>query len=204
LHRFFGGRTWPGVTDVIAGEVNVDDALKRVWGPIGKDMYDNDVDAMESDGSAPSPPSSDQSLARASKQFGTTRGTVDLLPVGSISLDPGELLAELGLGQMLATLRERADAVLIDTPPMLSVGDVMTLSAHADALLPVIRLRQTRRTDLAALTRELRNTRAATFGFIATGAASEDGLVLGPEGAYERTARRETQRATESHEGSAA
>jgi len=197
LHRFFGARSWPGVTDVIVGAVKLDEALKRV--PIGAII--RDLNGLESDGSPPSPLSPSETLAGPSEDFGTLRGAIELLPLGSIPPDPGEFVANLALGQVLATVRERADTVLIDTPPMLSVGDVMTLSAHADALLPVVRLHQTPRAALVALSRELKTSSATTLGFIATDSAFEAGLAVTYEAVYDRNVRPNTARdATQSHQ----
>jgi Mrp family chromosome partitioning ATPase len=72
---------------------------------------------------------------------------------------------------LLATLRERADLVLVDGPPLLGAGDGIALCARVDALLIVARLNQIRRPTVDELARLLGNARAAKLGLIATDAA---------------------------------
>jgi Mrp family chromosome partitioning ATPase/capsular polysaccharide biosynthesis protein len=72
-----------------------------------------------------------------------TRGehgpALDVLPAGSTPPDVGEFFASSELGAFLATLKERADIVLIDGPPLLGTSDGLALSAHVDALAVVAR-----------------------------------------------------------------
>ena len=67
----------------------------------------------------------------------------------------------------------RYDLVIIDTPPILRVGDAMTLSTQADGVLIVTRLNVIRRPMLAELRRLLATAPATKLGFVVTG--SRDG-----------------------------
>ena len=52
------------------------------------------------------------------------------------------------LAQILERLRAEYDYVLIDAPPILAVGDAMTISTRVDAMFVVVRLGQTDRQTL--------------------------------------------------------
>ena len=68
-----------------------------------------------------------------------------MLTCGPIPPDPGEFVATQRLEAILQELRGDADLVLVDAPPMLRVGDAMTLSSRVDALLVVTRINVVRR-----------------------------------------------------------
>ncbi len=76
-------------------------------------------------------------------------------------------------------MREKFDTVLIDAPPLLHVGDAMTLGARADALILVTRLNLVRRPMLNELRRILDSTPAKGLGFVITGAEAEDSYRYG-------------------------
>ena len=65
------------------------------------------------------------------------------------------------------------DLVVIDSPPMLRVGDVMTLSTKVDALLVVSRLNLVRRPVLTELRRLLDSIPIAKLGLVLAGADGE-------------------------------
>jgi len=66
-----------------------------------------------------------------------------VLPAGTPPPNPAELLASSNMRDVLSTLREQYDHIVIDTPPSLSVTDAVVLSPRADAVLLVIRSGQT-------------------------------------------------------------
>ena len=71
------------------------------------------------------------------------------------------------------------DFVLIDTPPLLSVGDAMALSARADAMITVARLNMLRRPNLNELARALETCPTIKLGVVVTGAEAEPGYGYG-------------------------
>jgi Mrp family chromosome partitioning ATPase len=71
------------------------------------------------------------------------------------------------------------DVVLIDTPPLLSVGDAMALSARADAMITVARLNMLRRPNLNELARALETCPTIKLGVVVTGAEPEAGSGYG-------------------------
>ena len=116
------------------------------------------------------------------------RGSLQLLAAGSLPPDPGEFVADAALAALLTELKQRAEIVLIDAPPMLSVGDAAVLSASADAILVVTRLRFTRRPALASLRDQLAKCPVVQLGFVATGAAQDTGYGYESEGYEGETA----------------
>ncbi len=69
--------------------------------------------------------------------YGDTGLTV--LPSGPTPPNPSELLGSQHMAALLATLRERADLVIIDSPPLLPVTDAAVLSNQADGAILVVR-----------------------------------------------------------------
>ena len=74
---------------------------------------------------------------------------------------------------MLAELEERFDLVLIDTPPLLSVGDTMALAPKVDAMIVAARLSVVKRPIIAELRRTLQTCPTVALGCVVTGAELE-------------------------------
>jgi Mrp family chromosome partitioning ATPase/capsular polysaccharide biosynthesis protein len=62
-----------------------------------------------------------------------------VLPSGRVDSSPGDLLASAPLGKIFGMATDIAQIVIIEAPPVLSGGDVLTLAAHVDATLLVVR-----------------------------------------------------------------
>ena len=108
-----------------------------------------------------------------------TRPKLDILFAGRIPPNPGEFISSRRLANILARLRADYDLVLIDTPPMLSVGDTLALSAQLDALMLVSNLPLTRRGELHELVRTLAFARCEILGTVLTGSGATDGYGYG-------------------------
>jgi Mrp family chromosome partitioning ATPase len=105
----------------------------------------------------------------------SANGTLRVLPAGTKPPDPGEFISTNALFNVLERLRDCADLVLIDTPPLLHVGDSMTLSARIDAMIVVTRLNVIRRPILRELRRLLVASPTTKLGFVLTGAERQEG-----------------------------
>jgi capsular exopolysaccharide synthesis family protein len=66
-----------------------------------------------------------------------------VVPAGNKVPNPAELLGSARLRELMRTLREHFDVVVIDSPPVLSVADPILLSTQADLTLMVVRAEQT-------------------------------------------------------------
>lgn len=162
LQKFFGLGTKPGITQVVLGRASLQEALVHV------------------------PISAIEPHAKAADRYDLSRngdtgvnGWLGVLASGPIPPDPGEFSASVALSEVLAQLRERADLVLIDAPPLLHVGDALTLSAKVDALMLVTKPEALRRPMLTDLRRLLENAPTLRLGFIVTGSDAEGGYGYG-------------------------
>ncbi|HEY5472172.1 MAG TPA: hypothetical protein VIK32_03165, partial [Candidatus Limnocylindrales bacterium] len=76
-------------------------------------------------------------------------GNLLVLTSGPLPPDPGEVVASRRLASTLKEIASlEADYLLLDTPPILSVGDAGALSASVDGLLLVVNLEKARRPTL--------------------------------------------------------
>jgi Mrp family chromosome partitioning ATPase len=160
LHRFFRIKSTPGVTDVVLGQFKLSDAMRPV--PVSAVSGRNPRTRATPVQLAPA--------SRSSNGHGQLDGVLNVLPAGTIPPDPGELIGTEGLGKLLDTLRDQFDFVLIDAPPLLVVGDAMTLSAKVDAMFAVTRLKVVHRGMLHELARLLEACPAEKFGYVVTSA----------------------------------
>jgi polysaccharide biosynthesis transport protein len=62
----------------------------------------------------------------------------DVIPAGSRSHTPADLLASRRMAEVIARLRERYDYIIIDTAPLLAVVDPLALATIADKILVAI------------------------------------------------------------------
>lgn len=151
LDRFFKLGPRPGLTHVALGRVDLEEALVPV------DLGDPGAAAANGNGRV------------------RTGGALELLLSGPLPPNAGEFAASRTLGDILDRLAERADAVVVDAPPLLRVNDAMALSARVDALIVVVRLQVARRPMLDELRRVLQTSPATKLGFAMTGADRDDG-----------------------------
>jgi Mrp family chromosome partitioning ATPase len=150
IHKLFHLPEQPGLTDVVAGDVALENSLKAVAIP-------------------PKP-----YWGRSDSQNGHGAGALEVLTLGRTPPDPGEFVGSQGVFEVLETLRDRADIVLVDTPAMLAVGDAMTIAGIVDSVMVVVRQGVVRRSTLRELGRVLASSPASPLGFVATGSAVPD------------------------------
>jgi len=70
-------------------------------------------------------------------------------------------------------LRERADVVLVDAPPLFHVGDSMLLSGKVDGVIVVTRMDVLNRGMVEELERMLQTVRCQKLGIVVTGADAD-------------------------------
>ena len=105
----------------------------------------------------------------------TNTGLLEVMKVGAPPPDPGEFLSSAFVAEAVGTLARRCDVLLIDSPPMLAVGDAMAIATSADAVVVVTELNEIRRVTLAETRRILEACPAQKLGFIATGSDRASG-----------------------------
>jgi succinoglycan biosynthesis transport protein ExoP len=89
-----------------------------------------------------------------------------ILPAGSATRSPGELLASPLLSDVFEELRQMADVVVVDSPPVLVAADTTVLAGVADGLLLVTAEGSTDRNALAMTVERLRATRIQLLGAV--------------------------------------
>jgi succinoglycan biosynthesis transport protein ExoP len=156
VDKFFDIGGAPGITQVVIGRATLSDALIRV--PI----------------SAIEPAHSKRPSRYEADSNWQGRGRLAVLGSGPIPPAPGEFVASSALTEVLDELREIADVILIDAPPLLHVGDAMVLSAKVDAVIVAAKIETIRRPLLAELKRLIDTMPAVRLGFVATGAEAEE------------------------------
>jgi polysaccharide biosynthesis transport protein len=159
-HKFFPLGRRPGLTDVALRHVSIDEAL------------------------APYPLTDGPSWSlrnRLSSGNGTVTiaGRLEVIGTGPLPPNPGEFLGSHVLDEILAQLAGRADLVLIDAAPLLSVGDALSLSAKVGAMLIVARIDRLRRPIMRELQRTLQASRAKPLGLIVTAADADESYGYG-------------------------
>lgn len=122
LAPLFGVEPGPGLTDVLTGDLSLDDATISVLAH-----------------SAP-PAASAEAVDDASARRGLT-----LLNAGHEPANPPAVLESKDLRSVLRELAEQHDYVLIDTPPILSVSDAIPLMDAVDAMIIPARIGTTTR-----------------------------------------------------------
>lgn len=108
-------------------------------------------------------------------------GSLSVLLPGPLPPNPGEFVGTQAVADIIGRLRSSFDVVLIDSPPMLQVGDAMSLSRHVDALLVVVRLNVARKQTVAETRRVLDSCPAKELGVVVTDAQREDAAYPGSE-----------------------
>ena len=93
-----------------------------------------------------------------------------LLSAGQRPPNPAELLVSPAMGDLIARLREQAEVVLFDTPPIVPVMDGALLGAQCDGLLLVMEAGKTTRDNASRARLLLDQVGATIIGTVLTNA----------------------------------
>lgn len=163
LHQIFGLGRRGGLTDVARRSTDVEEALVEV--------------AIDRSGRATarrrvrtgSAPTKRKKVDEPGKRKKAESTTLRVLTAGPPPPDPGEFVESEFVDDVLMDLRAQSDIVLVDAPPLLTVGDATSLSMQADMLLLVMRPELLRRAPLEDLRRALASIPTPTVGFVVVG-----------------------------------
>ena len=64
-------------------------------------------------------------------------GRLEVVPAGVVDAESTEALTGLAAGDLIEALRERADLVLLEGPPLMTSSETLLLARHADGLVLV-------------------------------------------------------------------
>jgi capsular exopolysaccharide synthesis family protein len=94
------------------------------------------------------------------------RDTLAVLPSGPTPPNPSELLGSQQMRNLLTSLANHYDLVIIDAPPLLPVTDAAVLAAAADGAILVVRHGKTRREEVERALQSLTSVNAKVLGTV--------------------------------------
>jgi capsular exopolysaccharide synthesis family protein len=94
------------------------------------------------------------------------KGGLTVLASGPIPPNPAELLGSKSMAQLLQSLKEKFEIIIVDTPPLLPVTDGAIISAEADGAILVVRHGKTTRNQVARATASLEAVDARILGAV--------------------------------------
>jgi polysaccharide biosynthesis transport protein len=89
-----------------------------------------------------------------------------VVPAGAPPSQPSELLSSAKMRELITRWEGEYDHVIIDTPPVLSVTDAVSLSSDVDGVLMVVRAGNTRRDALRRMQELLAQVNARQLGVV--------------------------------------
>jgi capsular exopolysaccharide synthesis family protein len=91
---------------------------------------------------------------------------LSLLPCGPIPPNPAELISSARMKNLLKSMGERFDHILIDSPPLINVTDPVILSSMVDGVIMVVHGGKSPRTVVQRARQELLGVGAKIFGVV--------------------------------------
>jgi polysaccharide biosynthesis transport protein len=91
---------------------------------------------------------------------------LSLLPCGPIPPNPAEMISSLKMRELLRTLKDRYDHIVIDSPPLLKVTDPVILSTLVDGVILVVHGGKSTRDVVRRTRHELAIAGAKVFGVV--------------------------------------
>lgn len=178
LHRFFD-LNGPGITQVALGYATLEEALTQI--PIA---VDDARFALNGFGE------------RNGNGGGRLQGFLEVLPAGPIPPNLEDFLGSHRVADIIDELRTRADIVLIDSTPLLVVGDAMALTKAVDGMVLVSRLNVVKRPMVREIRRLVAPSPVRKLGFVVTDSDAGESYYGYQDYSYSgRTAARARERA---------
>ncbi len=104
----------------------------------------------------------------------TAEPNLRIVGAGTVPPNPAELLASPRAATMWQQLRQQADLVVVDTPPVLSVADALEITHHADWVLLTVRNRQSREHQLLGALERLHRVGSPITGVVWSGLTGDE------------------------------
>lgn len=152
LHSFFDLQGRAGLTDVVFDHASIEDAVVPITLTAGRGHL-----------------IATTSAAPAASNGNGPAGRLEVIGSGGHVAVPIDSLVASDFDSVLEPLRERAELIVVDGPPLLLSGDALAVSSKVDALLVVAKLKAIRRAQAAELRRVLAASPALKLGLVATG-----------------------------------
>lgn len=106
------------------------------------------------------------SVSLNSHRQGTKVENLTVITTGSLPPNPAELLGSQKMQAILDNMRQSADIILIDTPPILAVTDAAVLAPTLDGVLIVVRPGKTRASALRLTLEQMHRVNANVLGIV--------------------------------------
>lgn len=91
---------------------------------------------------------------------------LDIITAGPVPPNPSELLGSKRMPELIATLRERYEHIIIDTPPATAVTDAAILAQHADGVVIISKAFVTPKELVRSAIEALQKVNAKIFGVV--------------------------------------
>jgi len=102
-----------------------------------------------------------------------------VLPSGPLPPNPGEMAASQRFGEIISVLADTADLVIIDSPPILEVGDAAAMAAKTDGVVFVVNMGRVRWPMLERSNAQLEKFPCRKLGLVVVAAKSAHKPVYG-------------------------
>jgi hypothetical protein len=89
-----------------------------------------------------------------------------LLPAGKLPPNPSELLGSEGMSFLIASLKEKFDVLVIDSPPILPASDALLLAPQADGVVLMVKAGNINREMVKKTIEQLRMAQANLLGLV--------------------------------------
>jgi tyrosine-protein kinase len=176
LARLLGVDGAHGLADVLAGTLPLDTAMQQVARSrpaVSKDSVEVPAGAV------------------ATVVESSEVGSLSVLAGGTGVANPSALLARPAMAELLRSLSDEFDHVLIDAPPPLAVSDVLPLLRVVDGIVIVARAKHTRASSAERLGQLLTRTSSApVLGVVANALSRADMKKAGLTSGYGKPRRR--------------
>jgi Mrp family chromosome partitioning ATPase len=182
LHRIVGAPLAPGLSELLTGDAEFADLVRELpmekWAGVHTSRLASSTGhassefVAEPDGS----PAAVSQLRHHSPTGGSAAGvgTLSLVSAGSGLLSPQDVLGQETTKKAIGSLAQKHDIVIVDTPPVLVVGDAVALAASVDAVVVVAAANKLTRPMAKELGRVLEQMAVSKVGFLTTGVGRSD------------------------------
>ena len=109
----------------------------------------------------------------------TAEPNLRIVGAGTVPPNPAELLASPRAAAIWQQLRQQADLVVVDTPPVLNVADALEITHHADWVLLTVRSRQSREHQLLGALERLHRVGSPITGVVWSGLVGDEQTYYG-------------------------
>ena len=118
----------------------------------------------------------DEKMIQAPPLQETVVSGLRLLAAGPLPPNPAEVMGSRRMAEIITALKDQADIVLFDAPPVIAVTDAAVLAARVDGVLLVIRAGKTKREHVERAKALLERVKARIVGAVLTNARADTSL----------------------------